>query len=109
MSTALSSLLDVHISLSIAVDCKDLYRSLSTQRNSVNKSIHGDVSLIRHDFECSSIEWMIWIPVRENFVDPGTNHDSPLEPNLQLVLDCGRRPIDFSKQKYHGRTCRLDE
>lgn len=49
--TALEEILQVKIYLWELVDAKDLYNSLSTQRNSVDKSIRGDVNLIRFMFE----------------------------------------------------------
>lgn len=44
-------LLDISIGLIVVVDSKDLYTSLSTQRNCVDRSIRADVNCIGLDFE----------------------------------------------------------
>ena len=47
----LNILLAVGIHLIVAVDCKDLFTSLSMCRNPVDKSMRADVSLTRYNYE----------------------------------------------------------
>lgn len=92
---AYSILLGQHVDLIIAVDSKDLFQSLSTQRNSIDKSIRADVNVIRHEFEVRNISSMIWLPGKLNFADIGTKMDSPLTLSTQLMFFTGRLPYSF--------------
>lgn len=47
----MSTLLGTNLDLIIALDTKDLYNSLSTQRNALDKFIRPDVNFIRYKFE----------------------------------------------------------
>ena len=47
---AYSQILDMKISVRLCVDSEDLFTSLSTQRNSIDRSIPGDVATIRFEF-----------------------------------------------------------
>ena len=47
IAKAYSELLYMDIKVRLAVDSKDLFTSLSTQKNSIDKSIRSDVSFIR--------------------------------------------------------------
>lgn len=86
MRDSLQILMETEIELWIAVGRKDLYISLSTQRNSIDKSIRADVNIIRFDFETKVLNRMFWIPGRCNLSDPGTKQDSPLQDTLNLAL-----------------------
>lgn len=90
-----SMILGFQLDLIIVLDSKDLFYSLSTQRNSIDKSIRANVNVIRHEFEIRNVHKIIWIPGNLNLADPGTKCDSPLSPALQLMLFSGKLPSSF--------------
>ena len=96
LKEAISLLLQIDVQLIIVTDSKDLYNSLSTQRNATDKSIRADVNVIRYEFETNSVNEMVWVPGRVNLADPGTKRDSQLTDALQLLLFTGRIPLDLS-------------
>ena len=51
LKRAYALLLDVDVDLIVALDSKDLYSSLSTQRKSIDRSVRSDVNFIRYQFE----------------------------------------------------------
>lgn len=79
----------------MVLDSKDLYTSLATQRQSVDRSVRADVNYIRYHFEVGNANRICWIPGQLNLADPGTKSDSPLTPALQLLLISGRLPFGF--------------
>ena len=91
-----SNLLGTNVKLLVATDSKDLFNALSTQRNSIDKSIRADVNLIRFEYETHSVNTVVWIPGKSNPADPGTKRDSPLTDVLRLMLYTGVLPIDFT-------------
>ncbi|PXF41499.1 hypothetical protein BWQ96_08781 [Gracilariopsis chorda] len=95
LAKAYSKLLGFEIGLWIVFDSKDLYGTLSTCRNASDRSIRGDVSVIRFDFETKKIERMVWVPGKCNYGDPLTKTDSPMVDALQNLLYSGRISIDF--------------
>ena len=97
IAKAYSELLDMEIKLRIAVDSKDLFTSLSTQRNSIDKSIRGDVSCIRFEFQTGAVDTISWIPGQANLADPLTKKDSCLTDALQLTLFTGRLRFNFEE------------
>ena len=93
----------------LCVDSKDLFSSLSTQRQSIDRSIRGDVACIRFEFQVHNINYITWIPGSINLADPLTKTDSPLTDALVLTLFTGRLAIDFestaetkSSDKFYG-------
>lgn len=74
MSLVLGSSIPLHIVL----NSKDLYTSLSTKCNSVDKYIRADVICIQSNFERRNVERIIWAPVKLNLADPGTKCDTPV-------------------------------
>lgn len=78
IAQAYSILLGMKMDLLIALDSKDLFQSLSTQRNSIDKFIRADVNVIRHEFETQNVHKIMWIPGKQNLADPGTKAGSPL-------------------------------
>ena len=88
-------LLDVEIGTQICVDSKDLFTSLSTQRNSIDRSIRSDVACIRFEFQVGSINKITWLPGKLNLADALTKRDSPLTEVLQLTLYTGRIQVDL--------------
>lgn len=53
LASTISTLLNIHVHLIIVVYSKDLYTSLSRQRNEADRSIGADVNLIRYYLETS--------------------------------------------------------
>ena len=90
-------ILGMCVNLYNVVDSKDLYTTLSTCRNSLDKSIRGDVGLIRYEFEKKQVSKMIWVPGSTNLADPVTKPNSPLCSALQLLLFEGEIPICFDQ------------
>lgn len=99
LKTALSTLLAIPVRLIIIVDSKDLYTSLSTRRNSIDRSIRADVNVIRFEFETGNIDELCWLPGQLNIADPGTKTDSPLCQSLQLLMHDGKLPLDISRHE----------
>lgn len=60
--TALSLLLKIKVKLLVIEEFKDLYTSLSTRRNSIDRSIRADVNVIRFEYEVGNIDEMFWLP-----------------------------------------------
>lgn len=48
---AISTVLQVYVTVVVLLDSKELFSSLSSQRNTIDKSIHGDVNAIRFHHE----------------------------------------------------------
>ena len=92
---AYESVLNMKLDLVIVVDSKDLYDTISTCRLATDRSIRGDISLMRYDFETHKITRMVWIKGSTNLSDPLTKRDSPLMNSLQLLLYTGKLPLSF--------------
>lgn len=99
LKMAMSLLLFNNIPLLVALDSRDLFTSLSTQRNSVDKSIRADVNVIRYEFETQHVDEIIWIPDRVNLTDPGTKTDSPLTQSLLQTMSNGKIAIDLTEHE----------
>ena len=95
LKRTLSLLLGLFVELIVILDSKDLYTSLSTQRQSINRSVRADVNFIRYEFEVGNADRICWVPGRLNLADPGTKLDSPLTQSLQLLMFSGKLPFDF--------------
>lgn len=67
ISLAYSELMDMEIKFKLCVDSRDLFTSLSTQRNSIDRSIRGDVACITYEFETGTVESISWIPGKITF------------------------------------------
>ena len=92
---AYSQILNMNIPVRLCVDSKDLFTSLSTQRNSIDRSIRGDVASIRYEFQVGNVRQISWIPGKLNLADVLTKKDSPLTDALQLTLFTGKLQIDL--------------
>ena len=88
-------LLGMDIDLMISLDSKDLFETLSTCRNSIDRSIRADVSVIRYEFETQNVNRFFWIPGKVNLADPLTKTNSPLVQPLQLSMYSGELGISF--------------
>lgn len=95
IAAAYSELLDMDIRVRLCVDSKDLFTSLSTQRNSIDRAIRADVGCIRYEFQTGAVEKISWIPGNTNLADPLTKKDSSLTDTLRLTLFSGRLCMDF--------------
>lgn len=91
------ALLGIKTELWIVLDSKDLYTTLTTCRNASDRSVRGDVSLIRYEFETQNVSRMIWVPGKVNLSDPGTKPNSPLSNALQLMMLSGEIPFNFDE------------
>lgn len=98
LARTLSCLLDIELQLQIALDTKDLFTSLSKQKNSIHRSIRADVNFIHYEFETLNLNLITWIPGSVNLADNGTKPDSPLIESLQILLATGLLPFEFSNQ-----------
>ena len=96
MSSALSNLLGTEILVIVAVDSRDLFDSLTSCHVPEDKSIRGDLQLIRYYFETKKIHRVVWIPGSLNLANLLTKRNSVLSDSLQLLLFEGRLPFSFS-------------
>ena len=86
ISHAFSEIMNMNIGVHLCVDSKDLFTSLSTQRNSIDRSIRGDVASIRFEFQVGNVNKISWIPGKINLADPLTNKDSQLTDALLVFM-----------------------
>lgn len=78
----------MHVQLHVALPFKDLFTTLSTQRNSTEKFIWADVNFMRFNLMEHGFSRIIWIP--------GTKACSLLSYSLGLFLHYGRLLLNFS-------------
>lgn len=90
-------LLSNKIPLSIVVDSKYLFTSLSRFRVPEDKSIRADVQLIRYNFETRKLHRFIWIEGKQNKANAPTKGDSPLNELLQLAMYDDKFHCAFAK------------
>lgn len=93
-----SELFNMNIKVRLCVDSKDLFTSLSTQRLSVDRSIRGDVGVIRYEFQTGVVDRITWIPGKVNIADVLTKKDSALSETFILALASGYLPLEFKSQ-----------
>ena len=96
LKSAVSAILGINVKLLVATESKDLFNSLSTQRNSIDKLIRADVNLIRFEYETHSVNTVVWISGKCNQLDPVTKRDSPLTDGLRVMLYSLVIPIEFT-------------
>lgn len=99
LKTAMYTLLGMLLRLLVAVHSRDLFTSLSTKRNSIDKSIRANINSIRYEYENGNADEVIWIPGRVNLTDPGTKTDSLLPQALQLTMSSGKLALDLSESE----------
>lgn len=90
-------LLQLDVPLTVLVDSKDLFTSISTCRVPEDKSIRADLELLRYYYETKQLNELIWIPGSTNLSDSLTKKDSPLCNVLQLMLFDGFIPMNIDK------------
>ncbi|PXF42474.1 hypothetical protein BWQ96_07812 [Gracilariopsis chorda] len=83
---ALTKLFNMDVFLSVIVDSTDLFDTLSTCRNALDRSIRAAVSVIRYEFENQNVNHMVWVPANCNLADSLTKLNSPLNQALELLL-----------------------
>lgn len=83
--------------LILVVDSKDLFTSISTQRDSVDRSTHPIVNTTGFEYETGGVDELLWIPGSFNLADPGTITESPLVTLLQLLMHNGVIPLGMSR------------
>ena len=76
------------------VDTKDLYNSLTTKRNSVDRSIRAYVNCIPFIFE-TELDVMGWIKGTFNPSDVGTKPKSSLKDAVVLMFATGTPQLDY--------------
>lgn len=103
LKTAFSTLLCTQLRLVGALTSRDLLTFLSTQRNSVDKSIQADIKVIRYEhktryeYETHNVDEIVWMPGQTSLTDPASKNDSLLSVALQLTLSCGKIGIEISQ------------
>ena len=86
LSRTFSKLFKTYVPLSVVVDSKDLFTSLSTCCIPEDKTIRADLELLRYHYETHHLEELIWVPGSVNLADPLIKRDSPLSIALQLMI-----------------------
>lgn len=92
---AISLLLNHSVNLIIVLDSKDLYQTISTCRMATDRSIRGDVALVRYEFETRKASCMLWVPGKVNLSDFLTTRDRPPVNALQLDMFSDKLPFYF--------------
>lgn len=95
LERTLSAIYNAFMPLIVALESLELFTSLSTQRNSVDKSIRCKFNVIRHEFELGLLDEITWIPSMSNLANPGTNCDIFLIDALRLITETGKLPFCF--------------
>lgn len=78
LEKAYATILQGQVDLVIVVDTKDIYTTLSTQRELLDKSIRRDVGVIRFEIETKTVAEFVWILRKLIFVDNDTKFDCSL-------------------------------
>lgn len=91
----MSPIIGTRVPLHVFLDRQDLHTSLSTKKNSLNKSVRADVNVIRHEFEQRHVERIVWVPGKHNLVESKTKPDSTLSTALQPKMQGGRLAHSF--------------
>lgn len=81
-----SYLLPNHMDMIIAVESRDLFNSLFICRNSIDRLIRADVSMVRYKIESRNINRMLWISRKVNLAYYCTKQNSPLAQILFLFI-----------------------
>lgn len=92
----MSCLLRLSVPLIILLDSCDLFNSLSTPRNSTNKSIREDVICTKQKYKMGHANEVVCIPERVSLADPGTETDSLLTRALLHTPGTGTIAIDLT-------------
>lgn len=93
----------------IALDSKDMFTTLFTQRNSTYKSNRANVNVTRYENEAIHADDIIWISRKVNNSDHRTKTDSMLTQVLVYKMVHGTISIFSSRQKFPLLTIIRDE
>ncbi len=91
-------ILPVKVTVSIIVDSKNLWDSMSSWREPLDRQIRPDMALLRHDYERKLINEMVWIAGTINPADVLTKEASPARSILQLIFNGAKLTISISPQ-----------
>lgn len=69
---------------------------MSTQRQSFDRSIRGDIAVIPYAFETKVVSELIWIPLKLNAVDTGNKFDSSLTQSVKHMLLASVLSFEFN-------------
>lgn len=69
LADAYCTLLQAAIDRTIVVDCKDLYTTLTTERQSIDRPTRGDIGVIRYEFEMRNAAKVTLLPGKINPTD----------------------------------------
>lgn len=94
IASAYRKFLKMEIDVNVVLDSKALFSTLSTCRNSIDRSIRADVSVIRYEFETQKVNSISCIPGKTSITDPLTKPNSPLVD--ALILSMFSRKISIS-------------
>lgn len=86
LAAKLTLILGLHVPLHVERDSQDPLASVSTNRNSVERSIQAECNYIRFEFERRNVARIIWVPNKLDLADPATKSVSTLCTPLQLTL-----------------------
>lgn len=87
------------ISLLVAFESHDLFPSLETQRNSVDRSIQAVISVIRYEFEILHVDENVWIPGQISLTGPRTTMNCPLTHSLLYTVSSGKTVIHLAENQ----------
>lgn len=91
------SLLDTDIELIIVTGSRDLFTALSTQWQSIDKSIRGDVGVMQYEFETQTFLEFVSIFGKPSLTDISTRLDRPLTSAVNQLLQDGSLQSDFEQ------------
>lgn len=86
ISNTLSEIYRMENGIHICIDFRDLFTSLSTEQNSIDRSIRSDIAYIRYNFQVGNVDNITWIPGNINLADVLTKRERRLTDALQLTL-----------------------
>lgn len=90
----------------LLADSKDLYSTLTTQRNSVDKSVRGAVNFIIIVIQAKP-DFMGWIPGSCSPAYIGSKQNNSLTNATTLILATGSIPVDLSSAEVKSNQTRL--
>lgn len=95
LRTTMEKFLGIKVKAIAIVDIKDLYRTLTSQRNSADKSNRSDVNVMRFVYEIGR-NMMGCVSGSCSPADVGTNINSPLTGAVALMFATGKLQIHLS-------------
>lgn len=93
------------VNLVVTVDSKDLFSTLTSQRQSIHRSIRASIRVIRYEFETKYVHEVRWVPGKHNLADAGAKFDSSLNHSLLYMLSTGLLPFFFPTAEFCVSDC----